>query len=52
MDCAADGTTVVRGDGVHFCPIVGMHPCPVWSSGAMRYGLAIATAAADPQRLD
>jgi len=52
MDCAADGTTVVRGDGVHFCPVVGVSPCPVWSSGAARFGMTIAAAAADPQRLD
>ena len=47
-DCAPDGTTVVRGDGVHFCPVVGVNPCPVWSSGAVRFGLRIASAANDP----
>ena len=48
LDCAADGTTVVRGDGVHFCPVVNVHPCPVYSSGAFRFGAAIATAANNP----
>lgn len=48
-DCAADGTTVVRGDGVHFCPNVGRNPCDVWASGAFRFGLAIAGAANKPQ---
>ena len=43
-----DGTTVVRGDGVHFCPVVNVHPCPVYSSGAFRFGAAIATAANNP----
>ena len=51
-DCAADGTTVVRGDGVHFCPIVDVAPCPVWSSGAVRFGLAIASAANDPAHFE
>lgn len=48
LDCAADGTTVVRGDGVHFCPVVNVHPCPVYSSGAFRFGASIATAANNP----
>jgi hypothetical protein len=52
IDCAVDGTTVVRGDGVHFCPVVGVAPCPVWSSGAVRYGTTIAAAATDPERFD
>ena len=51
-DCAPDGTTVVRGDGVHFCPVVYVSPCPVWSSGAVRFGFGIASAANDPQRFD
>ncbi|MDO8364761.1 MAG: hypothetical protein Q7V88_17860 [Actinomycetota bacterium] len=51
-DCAPDGTTVVRGDGVHFCPIAYVSPCPVWSSGAVRFGFGIASAANDPQRFD
>lgn len=51
-DCAADGTTVVRGDGVHFCPIEGQNPCSVWSSGAFRFGSAIAQAANDPAAFD
>jgi hypothetical protein len=41
--CGESGRNVVRGDGVHFCPIASS-PCPVWSSGAFRYGAAIATA--------
>lgn len=52
IDCAPDGTTVVRGDGVHFCPVVGVFPCPVWSSGAIRFGLGIAAAAIDPASFD
>lgn len=47
-DCAPDGTTVIRGDGVHFCPEINVYPCPVWSSGAVRFGLAIASAVNDP----
>jgi hypothetical protein len=52
IDCAPDGTTVVRGDGVHFCPVVDAFPCPVWSSGSIRFGLAIASAANDPASFD
>ncbi len=51
-DCAADGTTVVRGDGVHFCPIVGENPCSVWSSGAFRFALVIASGANNPRMFD
>ena len=51
-DCAADGTTVVRGDGVHFCPIVGENPCSVWSSGAFRFALVIASGANNPRVFD
>jgi hypothetical protein len=51
-DCAPDGTTVVRGDGVHFCPVIGVNPCTVWSSGAFRFGMEIVSAANDPVRLD
>lgn len=51
-DCAPDGTTVVRGDGVHFCPVIDVAPCPVWSSGAARFGLGIAAAANDPLGFD
>ncbi len=51
-DCAADGTTVVRGDGVHFCPVVDAAWCPVYSSGATRFGLGIAAAANDPATFD
>lgn len=43
-DCAPDGTTTVRGDGVHFCPVDDESPCPVWSSGAHRFARAIAAA--------
>ncbi len=43
-DCEPDGTVVVRGDGVHFCPAEGRNPCPVWSGGAVRFALAIADA--------
>lgn len=46
--CVVDGTTTVRGDGIHFCPVVDVHPCPVWSAGAFRFGAAIATAVNDP----
>jgi hypothetical protein len=51
-DCSADGTTVVRGDGVHFCPVAGENPCPVWSSGAFRFALGLAEAAQHPERYD
>ena len=51
-DCAPDGTTVVRGDGVHFCPVVYTDPCPVWSSGAVRFGLGIASAANNPANFE
>lgn len=52
--CAPDGsgTAVVRGDGVHFCPVAGANPCPVWSSGAFRFGRAIGAAANDPAAFD
>ena len=50
--CAPDGTTLVRSDGIHFCPVVGTLPCPVWSSGATRFGLGIAAAANDPAAFD
>jgi hypothetical protein len=47
--CDPDGTVVVRGDGVHFCPVEGPSSnCPVWSSGAVRFGMAIASAAMRP----
>jgi hypothetical protein len=51
-DCAPDGTALVRSDGIHFCPVVGTLPCPVWSSGATRFGLGIAAAADDPASFD
>ncbi len=45
--CAPDGTIAVRSvDGTHFCPLDtgGKTVCPVWSSGAHRFGLALANA--------
>ena len=39
---APTGTNVVRQpDGFHFCPvqITGTNPCPVYSSGALRYAM-------------
>jgi hypothetical protein len=48
------GRIVVRApDGAHFCPNVGpavrgvVGPCPRWSSGAVRFGRAMADAIAD-----
>ena len=52
VDCADDGMTVVRGDGVHFCPIEGENPCSVWSSGAFRFALVIASATNNPRGFD
>ena len=52
VGCESNGTVIVRGDGVHFCPIAGENPCSVPSSGAIRFALAIADAAADPARYD
>lgn len=47
--CDPDGTVVVRGDGVHFCPIESPSgACPMWSSGAVRFALAISAAARRP----
>jgi hypothetical protein len=46
--CGDDGQVAVRGDGIHFCPEPGIQPCPVWSSGALRYALAISAAANAP----
>lgn len=51
-DCADDGTTVVRGDGVHFCPNLEHDPCTVWSSGAFRFALAIANATTNLRRYE
>jgi hypothetical protein len=48
--CDGDGRVQVRSaDGTHFCPIDtgGFSPCPVWSSGAHRFGVAIAEAVRD-----
>lgn len=45
--CAPDGTIAVRSvDGTHFCPLDtgGKTVCPVWSSGAHRFGLTLANA--------
>jgi hypothetical protein len=45
-DGCVDGRIPVRAlDGVHFCPVregPGTDRCPVYSSGAMRFGLAMA----------
>jgi hypothetical protein len=42
-----DGQVVVRSpDGDHFCPVKSGPICPVWSSGAFRFGAAMADAAA------
>lgn len=47
--CDADGTVVVRGDGVHFCPVEAPSgACPMWSSGAVRFGLIVTFAALRP----
>ena len=49
--CDADGTNAVRSDdGVHFCP--GQHdvPCPEYSSGSLRFALAIADAVGNLDR--
>jgi hypothetical protein len=46
--CHPDGTIDVRSpDGTHFCPVEtgGKVACPVWSSGAYRFGTALAAAA-------
>ncbi len=42
QNCQPDGQIKVRGDGVHFCPIVGENPCSIYSSGGLRFSLAIA----------
>lgn len=49
VDAAQVGVNVVRSpDGLHFCPASGdavrgvTGDCPVWSSGAFRYGSALA----------
>ncbi len=50
--CGPDGTILVREPpGLHFCPTGypnGFTACPVYSSGAHRYGLAIAASAISP----
>jgi hypothetical protein len=53
-DGCVDGRIVVRApDGAHFCPNAGpavrgvVGPCPRWSSGAVRFGRAMADAIAD-----
>ena len=51
-DCGPDGTTVVRGDGVHFCPALERDPCLVWSSGAFRFGMSVALATNHYRRHD
>jgi hypothetical protein len=48
--CGPDGQIIVRApDGVHFCPhpIVPAGSCSVYSSGARRYGAAVARGALD-----
>ena len=52
-DSGAAGNSVRDPDGLHFCPasaeahrgVTG--DCPVWSSGAFRYGTALARPALD-----
>jgi hypothetical protein len=49
-ECGDDGTNRVRSDdGVHFCPGLHDQPCPEYSSGSLRFALAIAGAV---QRFD
>ena len=44
-ECTGEGRIPVRtSDGVHFCPVDKQLNCPVYSSGAMRYTLAILSA--------
>jgi len=51
--CGPDGENVVRGDGVHFCPVPGPPgSCEVWSSGALRFGLVITVAAVRPSAFE
>ena len=50
-ECSPTGENSVRG-AIHFCPEVDAAPCPVYSSGALRFGSAIAAAAIDPAPLD
>lgn len=51
--CDADGTVAVRSDdGVHLCPGEHEQPCPVYSSGALRFALAIIEALEHPERFD
>ncbi|ADP83711.1 hypothetical protein [Pseudofrankia inefficax] len=48
--CGPDGQIIVRApDGVHFCPhpVVPAGICSVYSSGARRYGAAVARGALD-----
>jgi hypothetical protein len=48
--CGPDGTIAVRSDdGTHFCPQLtgGLTLCPVWSSGAYRFGLSLTAAIED-----
>jgi hypothetical protein len=40
--CAGGLITVRSPDRVHFCPVLTTGPCPVWSSGAWRFGAAMA----------
>jgi hypothetical protein len=44
MGCNAQGLIEVRSPNfAHFCPVQGVEPCPVWSSGAWRYATAISS---------
>jgi hypothetical protein len=42
--CTGGRITVRSPDGLHFCPVAGLGPeaCPVYSSGAERFGTAMA----------
>ena len=52
-ECGPDGSNVVRSDdGVHFCPGPNLKPCPVYSSGALRFAMAISNAANNPAEFD
>jgi hypothetical protein len=42
MGCVGGRITVRSPDRVHFCPVATSGACPVWSSGAWRFGAAMA----------
>lgn len=52
LECGEDGNVVVRGDGAHFCPMAYLSPCPVWSGGAFRFAMGIASAINSPESFD